>query len=252
MEEYAVELIERGKRIDSRNFDEFRKIEIKTNVAGKAEGSAMVKLGETELIAGVKMEIAKPFEDTPNEGVLVVNAEFSPLASPDFESGPPSENAIELARIVDRGIRESKAIKMDELVIEAGEKVWGIFIDIHFINHKGNLIDAAALAAITALLNTRVPKIVDEKIVRKEFERKLPVEHQPITVSVCKLGNKYILDPLLEEENVLDAKLSVAVMEDDRICALQKQGNKGLEFDEIETMLDLAMEKSKEIRKLIG
>ena len=252
MEEYAIELIERGKRIDGRNFDEFRKIEIKTNVAGKAEGSATVKLGETEVIAGVKMEIAEPFEDTPNEGVLVVNAEFSPLASPDFESGPPSENAIELARIVDRGIRESKAIKMDELVIEAGEKVWGIFIDIHFINHKGNLIDAAALAAITALLNTRVPKIVDEKIVRKEFEKKLPVEHQPITVTVCKLGNKYILDPLLEEENVLDAKLSVAVMEDDRICALQKQGNKGLEFDEIETMLDLAIEKSKEIRKLIS
>ncbi len=251
MEEYAIELIERGKRIDGRNFDEFRKIEIKTNVAGKAEGSATVKLGETEVIAGVKMEIAKPFEDTPNEGVLVVNAEFSPLASPDFESGPPSENAVELARIVDRGIRESKAIKMDELVIEAGEKVWGIFIDIHIINHKGNLIDAAALAAITALSNTRVPKIVDEKIVRKEFERRLPVEHQPITVSVCKLGNKYILDPLLEEENVLDAKLSVAIMEDNRICALQKQGNKGLEFDEIETMIDLAMEKSKEIRKLI-
>jgi len=252
MEEYAIELIERGKRIDGRNFDEFRKIEIKTNVAGKAEGSAMVKLGETELIAGVKMEIAKPFEDTPNEGVLIVNAEFSPLASPDFESGPPSENAIELARIVDRGIRESKAIKMDELVIEAGEKVWGIFIDIHVINHKGNLIDAAALAAITALSNTRVPKIVDEKVVRKDFERKLPVEHQPITVSVCRLGNKYILDPLLEEENVLDAKLSVAIMEDNRICALQKQGNKGLEFDEIETMIDLAMEKSKEIRKLIS
>lgn len=252
MEEYAIELIERGKRIDGRNFDEFRKIEIKTNVAGKAEGSATVKLGETEVIAGVKMEIAKPFEDTPNEGVLVVNAEFSPLASPDFESGPPSENAVELARIVDRGIRESKAIKMDELVIEAGEKVWGIFIDIHIINHKGNLIDAAALAAITALSNTRVPKIVDEKIVRKEFERRLSVEHQPITVSVCKLGNKYILDPLLEEENVLDAKLSVAVMEDNRICALQKQGNKGLEFDEIETMIDLAMEKSKEIRKLIS
>jgi exosome complex component RRP42 len=114
------------------------------------------------------------------------------------------------------------------------------------------LIDAAALAAMTALLNTRVPKIVDEKIVRKEFERRLPVEHQPVTVSVCKLGNKYILDPLLEEENVLDAKLSIAVMEDDRICALQKQGNKGLEFDEIETMIDLAMEKSKQIRKLIS
>ncbi len=251
MENYAIELIEKGKRIDGRAFDEFRKIEIRKNVAEKAEGSASVKLGETEVIAGIKMEIVKPFEDTPNEGVLMVNTEFSPLASPEFESGPPSEDAIELSRIVDRGIRESKAVKTEELVIEAGEKVWGIFIDIHIINHKGDLLNAAALAAMTALLNTRIPKIVDGKIVRTEFERKLPVEHIPITVTVCKVGNKYILDPLLAEESVIDSKLSIAIREDDKICALQKQGSKGLEFDEIETMVDLAMQKSKELRKYI-
>ncbi len=251
MESYAIEMIEKGKRIDGRAFDEFRNIEIKENVINKAEGSASVKFGETQVIAGIKLEIAKPFEDTPNEGVLIVNTEFSPIASPDFESGPPSENAIELSRIVDRGIRESKAIKLEELSI-GPEKVWGVFVDIHVINHKGNLIDAAALASLVALLNTNIPKIVDDKVVRNEFERKLPVEHKPITVSVCKVGNKYILDPVLEEENILDAKLSVGVREDDKICALQKQGSKGLEFDEIETMVDLAMEKTKQIRKLIG
>jgi len=250
MGSYAIEMIEKGKRIDGRAFDEFRNIEIKENVVKKAEGSASVKIGETHVIAGIKLELAEPFEDTPNEGVLVVNIEFSPIASPDFESGPPGEDAIEVARIVDRGIRESKAIKLDELFI-APEKVWGVFVDIHVINHKGNILNAAALASLVALLNTRIPKIVDGKIVRNEFERKLPVEHKPITVSVCKVGNKYILDPLLEEENILDAKLSVAIREDEKICALQKQGSKGIDFEEIEKMVDLAVEKSKEIRELI-
>src|SRR4030042_469517 len=100
-DKYALELIQKGKRIDGRKFDEFRNIEIKENVAKKAEGSASVKIGKTHVIVGVKLELGKPFADRPNEGVLIVNAEFSPLSSPDFEPGPPSEDAIEVARVVD-------------------------------------------------------------------------------------------------------------------------------------------------------
>lgn len=250
-EKYALELLEKGMRIDERKFDEFRKIVIEKNVAKKAEGSASVKIGETHVIAGVKINIGTPFEDRPNEGVLMVNAEFTPLASPDFEAGPPSEDAVELARVVDRGIRESKCIKLEDLVIEPGEKVLSVFIDIHIINHHGNLLNAAALAAIIALLNTKIPKLEDGKIVRGEFEKELPVVHYPINITVCKIGKKYLIDPILEEENVIEAKLSIATMEDDRICALQKQGSEGIEFDEIEKMLDLAIEKAKELRKLV-
>lgn len=250
-EKYALELLEKGMRIDERKFDEFRKIVIEKNVAKKAEGSASVKIGETHVIAGVKINIGTPFEDRPNEGVLMVNAEFTPLASPDFEAGPPSEDAVELARVVDRGIRESKCIKLEDLVIEPGEKVLSVFIDIHIINHHGNLLNAAALAAIIALLNTKIPKLEDGKIVRGEFEKELPVVHYPINITVCKIGKKYLIDPILEEENVIEAKLSIATMEDDRICALQKQGSEGIEFDEIEKMLNLAIEKAKELRKLV-
>ena len=248
---YALELIGKGKRIDGREFDEFRKIEIKENVSIKAEGSASVKLGETHVIAGVKIELGEPFPDTPEEGVLIVNAEFSPLASPEFESGPPGENAVELARIVDRGIRESKSIKMNELVIEPGEKVWCVFIDIQIVNDQGNLLDAATLAALVALLNTKIPKIDGEKVIRTEFEKKLPLDHYPINISVCRIGKKYIFDPVLEEESIINAKLSVTLREDDKICALQKQGDEGIELEEIIKMVDLAMKKSKEIRGLI-
>lgn len=250
-DKYALELIGKGKRIDGRRFDEFRKIEIKGNASIKAEGSASVKLGETHVIVGVKLETGEPFPDTPEEGVLIVNAEFSPLASPEFESGPPGEDAVELARIVDRGIRESKTIKMNELVIEAGEKVWCVFVDIQVINDQGNLLGAATLAALAALLNTRVPKIEGEKIIRTEFEKKLPLQHYPINISVCRVGDKYIFDPVLEEESIIDAKLSVALREDDKICALQKQGSAGIGLEEIVKMVDLAIEKSKEIRGLI-
>ena len=123
-ENFALEMIEKGKRIDKRKIDQFRPIQIIPDYIKKAEGSALVRLGDTLVLAGVKMEIGKPFPDTPNEGILIVNSEFSPLASPEFESGPPGEDAVELARVVDRGIRESKAIEVDKLLIKEGEKVW--------------------------------------------------------------------------------------------------------------------------------
>jgi len=250
-EKYALELMQKGKRIDERKFDEFRKIEIKKNIIEKAEGSASVKIGETHVIAGVKLNIGTPFADRPEEGVLIVNAEFTPLASPDFESGPPSEDAVELARVVDRGIRESKCIKMEDLVIEPKEKVWSVFVDIHIINHDGNLMNAAGLAAIVALLNTKIPKLEDEKIVRGDYLKDLPVVHYPINITICKVGKKYLIDPILEEENAINSKLTIAVMEDDSICAMQKQGSEGIVFEELEDMIDLAIKKTKELRKLI-
>ncbi|MEM7825252.1 MAG: exosome complex protein Rrp42 [Candidatus Aenigmatarchaeota archaeon] len=250
-EKYALEVIEKGKRIDGRKFDEFRKIEIEQGIIKKAEGSTRVKFGDTEVIVGVKMDFGTPFPDTPEEGTLVVNAEFTPLASPEFDTGPPGEDAIELARVVDRGIRESKCIELDKLCITPGERVWCVFIDIHIINDKGNLLDASALASVAALLNTRIPKIEGEKIIRGEFEKKLPVVFKPINITVCKVRNKFLLDPTVEEEKILDSKLSVSVRDDDKICSLQKQ-LKEVEFEDVMRMIDIAIEKSKEIRKMLG
>jgi exosome complex component RRP42 len=239
-------------RADERKLLDYRKIEIKTNVINKAEGSAYVKFGNTQIIVGIKLNVGTPFPDSPGEGVLMVGVEFTPLASPEFESGPPSPDAIELARVVDRGIRESHCIEMEKLGIN-DEKVWSVFVDIHIISHDGNLLDAAALAAISALKTTKVPKINLEKmeVQRNDFEKDLPVVHTPINVTVCKVNEKTILDPTKDEESIVDAKLSISVREDDKICALQKQGDKGIMINEIDEMIDLAMKKSKELRKLI-
>jgi len=173
------------------------------------------------------------------------------LAHPEFEPGPPSEYAIELARVVDRGIRESHAIDMGKLVIEPGEKVWTVFIDIAILNHHGNLIDASALAATTALLHTKIPKVEGEEIIRGEYVDKLPLVYKPTIVTVGKYDDFLIVDPSIEEEEVIQAKLSVGTRDDDRICAMQKQGEGTLTLKEIDKILDLAIEKGEELRKLV-
>jgi exosome complex component RRP42 len=248
---YMLRLLETEERIDDRKMDDFREIKLETNVIESAEGSARVKIGKTDVIVGIKMGIGKPFPDMPNMGVLKTGAEFSPIADPDFESGPPGEDATELARIVDRGIRESDSIDLEKLCLKEKESVWEVFVDIHMINNDGNLIDASALATIAALKTAKIPEIEDDKIIRDKLVKKLPLLHEPVTVTVGKVAGKFIFDPNKEEEEVLDAKLSVAVMEDGKICAMQKQGMHGLTEEDLEMMIDLAVKKSKQLRKFL-
>jgi len=251
MKSYAYDLLVNGERIDGRKLEDYREIEIEPGIIKNAEGSALVKIGNTKIISGVKFGTCTPYPDTPEEGTLSVNAEFTPLASPDFEAGPPGEDATELARVVDRGIRESECIDFKKFCITPSEKAWSISVDIHVINHDGNLIDCAFLASVSALLNARVPKLKDEQIVRGDYKEDLKVLHKPIEVTVCKVGDKFLLDPNFEEESAVEAKLTVCFREDGNICALQKQGSKELGIDEIKKMVEIATEKSKELRRLL-
>jgi exosome complex component RRP42 len=248
------QLIEKSKRLDGRGLEDYREVKIEQGVIEKAEGSARVLLGKTEVLVGVKIETGTPFPDTPNDGVLTVNAELVPLASPTFEPGPPDENSIELARIVDRGIRESKAIDTEKLCIEPGKKVFVIFVDIYVLNHDGNLIDASALAAVAALLNTKMPnyEIKDGEVEIKQGYTPLPIKSRPITVTIGKINNKLIVDPWLEEEQVMDARLSMAFNDEGNICATQKGGSGYFTPQQILEGIKLIQKKAAELRKELG
>lgn len=250
-EERVRALALQKKRIDGRKDTEFRKVTIEKNPFGNAEGSARVRIGETDVIAGVKMEVGKPFPDKLDEGVLMVGAEFSPLASSDFETGPPGEASIELARVVDRGIRESKAIDTKKLCIEEGEKVWMIFLDVQIVNHAGNLIDAAALAGISALLNAKMPEYDGEKLNYDKRKEKLPMTCKPIAVTVSKINDMLFVDPAVNEENARGAMLVVTTKDNENICALQKSGSGYLTLDEIEKAVEMSIKIGKELRKLV-
>lgn len=252
---YIASLLAKDLRVDGRALDKYRDIRIEYGISAKsAEGSARVTVGETIVVAGVKFEVGDPFPDKPDEGTIVVNAELLPLSSPEFESGPPDAQSIELARVVDRGIRESKAIDFKKLCIKPGEKVWLIFIDVYPINDAGNLFDAAALAAFAAVKDARFPKYdeaLDKVVYDERTDKKLPLTNLPVACTVIKVNGKLLVDPLTEEEAAMDARLTVASLENGNICAMQKGGVKPLNAADIAKMVDLALEKTKELRKLL-
>ena len=246
-----VQLIAKGKRLDGRGLMDYREIKVEQGIIERAEGSARVLLGRTEVMVGTKIEIGQPFPDTPNEGVLTVNAELVPLASSTFEPGPPDENSIEIARVVDRGIRESKAIDLEKLCIEPGKKVFVVFVDVYVLNHDGNLIDASALAALAALLNTKMSNygIEEGEVKIKPGHTPLPMRRHPITVTFAKINDKLVVDPWLEEEQVMDARLSMAIDDDGNICAMQKGGSGYFAPEEVLEVAKMAREKAEEMHK---
>ncbi len=249
-----AQLIASGKRLDGRGLTDYRPIQIESGIIEKAEGSARVRLGKTEVMVGVKIGFGEPFPDRPNEGVLTVNSEFVPLASPEFEAGPPSEESVELARIVDRGIRESKAIELEKLCLIPGKKVFVIFIDIYVLNHDGNLIDASAIASLVALMNSKVPKFElkdDGEVVKKPGFEPLPIRNYPIAVTFADISGKLVVDPWLDEEEVLNARLTMSFDRDGRLCAIQKGGSGMLTPQQVIEASIIGREKAEELRKLV-
>jgi len=199
------------------------------------------------------VETGTPFPDTPNEGILTVNAEFVPMASPTFEAGPPDENSIELARVVDRGIRESKAIDLTKLCIDPGKKVFMVFVDVYVLDHDGNLIDAAAMAALGALVSAKMRafEVKNGEVKYKNEIIPLPLLNYPVTITSSKINGTIVVDPCLEEEHVMSCRLTVTTDKNNNVCAMQKGGLGVLTPDEIKQIVSTSIGKSRELREKI-
>ncbi len=246
--DHIHKLIADGRRVDGRAWDEFREISIQTNVVETAEGSSRVKIGNTEVIVGVKMSVGEPFSDTPNKGVLSTNAELIPMASPNFESGPPDENSIELARVVDRGIRESQMIDLEKLCIEPGKKVWINFVDIYVLDFDGNLFDACSLGAVAAIKSAIVPAAANG--LGEDYP--MPVTCTPVSVTAVQIENSILVDPTLDEEKVAAARLTVTTDDNGDLRAMQKGLSGALTLEQVKTAIETSRRLGNEIRKLIG
>jgi exosome complex component RRP42 len=249
---YIAENLKKGERVDGRGLWEYRKVNISHDVIASAEGSAQVDLGETKIITGIKYDVGEPFSDLPDEGVCTIMAELLPLASPLFERGPPDEQSIELARVVDRGIRHADCVQTKKLCIKENEAVYIIFVDMFVLNYAGNLIDAGGISALTALISSRIPegewKDGTLEWTGKYLNGKDIIKELPLVLTYGKIGDSIFLDPNLPEELVSDGSISISVTKD-KIVSIQKSGSATFSIDEIKELTERSMELGKEIRE---
>ncbi len=250
---HMVVALSRGKRFDGRNFESYRNFEIEVGIIDKANGSAKVKLGNTEVLAGIKVETGEPFEGLENKGALIMSAEVLPTASSHVEPGPPDEEAIELSRVVDRGVRESKMLDLDKLALIPGKIVYTIFVDCSIINSDGNLLDATSYAVVAALLTCKLPifEVQNDAVVDTGNIMPPPITTIPISVTAVKIGDSVLLDPTMEEEACMDARLTITSESDGNLVAAQKGYTGPFTIHQILRSVEIARIKGEEIRSTI-
>jgi exosome complex component RRP42 len=234
-------LIKEGKREDGRGFDQMRPLDIQVNYISRAQGSARVKLGNTQVVAGIKVQVEKPYDDTPNRGNFMTSAELNPMASPHFEPGPPRIEAIELARVTDRALRESGVIDFEALSIIPGEKAWAVFVDLEILDYDGNLFDACSIAGLAAVLSAKLPAVCPKtKYVAYADgkDRPLPVkvDNAAFSTTFVKIDGKVLVDPHLHEELIADTRLTFGLDTAGNVRSAQKGGFGSWTVDEVKEL----------------
>ncbi|KAL6976639.1 hypothetical protein U1Q18_025426 [Sarracenia purpurea var. burkii] len=228
----------------------------------REDGSAEVQLGQTHVMGFVTSQLVQPYRDRPNEGTMSIYTEFSPMADPLFEAGRPGESSVELARIIDRGLRDSRAVDMESLCVIARKLVWAIRIDLHILDNWGNLVDAANVAALAALSTFRRPECTlagddgQEVITHPpEVREPLPliIHHLPIAVTFGFLGdeNIVVVDPTHKEESVMGGRMIATLNTNGDVCAIQKAGGVGVMHSVIMQCLRIASVKAADITSKI-
>ncbi len=240
---YLREMANKGIRLDERGPMDKREIKIKTNVINHADGSAAVYIGKTNVIAGVKILPGEPYPDKPDEGSLVVNFEASDLAS--NYSIDKFVYSVEIGRVTDRAIRESKMIDMKKLIVEPGKQSLFVYVDVYAINNDGNLLDASNLAALAALLTTKY------KLEGKDEKLSLPIDYNliPISTTFVKIGDQIFADPNQLEEDISDARITIGI--GSGINSIQKGGYGFFTVDEVDFCVQNAMVLKDKVKDLL-
>uniref|UniRef100_A0A4W4EVY9 Exosome complex component RRP45 n=1 Tax=Electrophorus electricus TaxID=8005 RepID=A0A4W4EVY9_ELEEL len=226
---FLLKAIESKKRLDGRQTYDYRSIKISF---GTDYGCCSVNLGKTRVLAQVSCELVPPKDSRPTEGIIFLNLELSPMASPAFQTNRQSELLVTLNRQLERCLRNSRCIDTESLCVVSGEKVWQIRVDVHVLNHDGNLMDAASIAAISALCHFKRPDVAiqgRDVTVFGPAERDpvpLSIYHMPVCVSFAffQQGTYLLVDPCEKEELIMDGLLVMAMNKHREICSIQSSG----------------------------
>ncbi|XP_029956338.1 exosome complex component RRP43 [Salarias fasciatus] len=255
--EYHRSFLKENCRPDGRELSEFRTTTLNIGSISTANGSALVKLGNTTIICGIKAELANPTVEAPGKGYIVPNVDLPPLCSSRFRPGPPGEQAQAASQFIADVIESSELIKAEDLCIERGKLCWVLYCDIMCLDYDGNILDACIIALLAALKNTQLPEVTINKEtcapeVNSEKRRGLTIHKHPVGASFCVFDDSIlIVDPTAEEESLSTAQLTVVTDEADRLCSLHKPGGTPLSGEKLQECISRATTRQREIQKLI-
>ncbi|KAI9189462.1 hypothetical protein H9P43_000895 [Blastocladiella emersonii ATCC 22665] len=259
--EYLRRFVVEGVRPDARQLAQFRSAEVAVGVIPSAAGSALVTLGETKVICGIKAEVAAPALATPDQGYLVLNVDLPPMASSAFRPGPPAPQAQTLSQLIADLHTRAPMIDMDALCIESGMAAWVLYADMSCLCYDGNVLDAALLALAAALKDVRLPKAVfneEEGSVRADPADRsveLTVERIPLASTLATFDGRILADPTAEEEDLQEQATTVIVdglNPTGPLLGMHKMGGAAVPLADLKSYIALAQTRAAELMTLLS
>ncbi|KAI9257162.1 ribosomal protein S5 domain 2-type protein [Phascolomyces articulosus] len=256
--EYLRRFLEHDIRPDGRLLDKFRKTLITTGSIATANSSAMVRLGGTTVVCGIKAEVCEPHVEQPGQGYLVPNVELSPMCSPKFRAGPPPEKAQVTSEFIHQLFTNSDLFPLESLCIEQGKAVWVLYADIVCLNYDGNILDASLLALTAALSKLKLPKAEVSESMMVEADVSNPTQvfemkRIPIASTFCVFQDPHALlsDPNEAEETLGKEMVTVVMDTQGQVCHVYKNGGHSIDTQVLKTCFERGMERTKEMATLI-
>lgn len=236
-------------RNDGRRRCEYRSMEIETKLMPQTHGSARLHIGNTDILVGIKVELDVPHADKPNEGKLEFFVDCSATATPAFEGKGGDDLATEISNVLTAAYQTRNAFDLKTLCILPHKKCWKIYVDVLILQCGGNLFDAVGIAVKAALNSTEIPKITaatldggepDIELSDDSYDCiQLDTSNYPIIITLCKIGDNYIVDPTLEEEMCSTSSIVMSMLPNGKISSVIKLGYGSIQFSTFTKMLQM-------------
>uniref|UniRef100_A0A1I7T3D3 Exosome complex component RRP45 n=1 Tax=Caenorhabditis tropicalis TaxID=1561998 RepID=A0A1I7T3D3_9PELO len=252
-----LEALKAGKRFDYRSLEEFREVKL---VVGAEVGTAICTIGSTKVMTAISAQIAEPSSMRPHKGLISIDVDMSPMANYANEHDRLGSKGMELIRLLELIIRDSRCIDVESLCIRAGKEIWKVRVDVRILDDDGSLLDCACLSAITALQHFRRPNVTLEPhhtLIYSEYEKApvpLNIYHMPIctTIGLLDKGQMVVIDPTDKEAACLDGSIVVACNKRREVCALHQSTNLVLSTKQIERCVKLAMSRAEALTAVVS
>ena len=228
-------------RHDQRGADELRPVEIIPHYISSAEGSALIRLGETQVISTASIEDGvPPFIKGSGKGWITSEYAMIPRAT---ESRTPREatrgrqggRTMEIQRLIGRSLRA--VIDLEKL----GERT--VWIDCDVIRADGGTRTASITASLVAL------GLAFHELMKLKVLKSLPLRDYVAAISVGIVGGETFLDLNDAEDSTADVDMNVVMTGGGRLVEVQATAE-GRPFT-LENLKDLIEAARPGIEKLL-
>ena len=256
---YVLHGVQDDVRVDGRSRMDMRPLKFETELVTHANGSAHLRLANTDVLVGVKAEL--DLEGQIEDGRLPMEffVDCSANATPDFEGRGGDSLAIELSRTLSKAYCDRKVFNYD--LLKADTFSWILYVDILILEVGGNLYDTVSMAVKAALHSTIIPKVSVATVDggKPELEitddpqdgHRLQVINSPILVTMCRIGNYCVIDPTPEEEACSTSSLVLGVTPEGKITTVKKSGPGAFNMDTLCRAMQDAQETGVKIQAVL-